>query len=128
LGILGSLFGSDNFVNRAMNGVDSVVFTPQEKAEHFLKSLEHYEPFKIAQRMTAAIVGIPYVFIYVVSALMLGSSVFFEDPEVVKRIVGVSSELATRNTDTLGLPFALIVGFYFAGGMANGVVAKLKGK
>jgi hypothetical protein len=43
-----------------------------------------------------------------------------------RQIEEASKELATMNNDTLGLPFAIILGFYFAGGAIEGVIEKRK--
>ena len=122
MSIWSSLLGSDNVINKAADGIDAAFFTDEEKAKHFITTLKHYEPFKIAQRLMALCVGIPYVLMYIVSALLLVVGVAGDMPSATE----ASKTLASMNNDTLGMPFALIIGFYFAGGMANGIVDKFK--
>ena len=122
MSIWSTLLGSDNVINKAADGLDAAFFTDEEKARHFIKTLKHYEPFKIAQRLMALCVGVPYVLMYVLSALFLVYGVATETSSAVD----ASATLAEMNNDTLGMPFALIIGFYFAGGMANGIVDKFK--
>ena len=127
----GKLFGSDNVIKKAAdgvyNGIDAVFFTKQEQSEHFLKLLQAYEPFKLAQRLLALIVGIPYVLVWLICAVMMVIAAFMEPctTEMICRsntVLDISKELASKNNDTLGVPFAIILGFYFAGGTAEGII------
>ena len=122
MSIWSTLLGADNVINKAADGIDAAFFTDEEKAKHFLETLKHYEPFKIAQRLMALCVGVPYVLMYIVAALFLVFGVATETDSAIN----ASKTLAEMNNETLGMPFALIVGFYFAGGMANGIVDKFK--
>ena len=122
MSIWSTLLGSDNVINKAADGIDAAFFTPEEKAKHFLETLKHYEPFKIAQRLMAFIVGVPYVLMYMISAGLLVYGALSETASAIE----TSRTLAAMNNDTLGLPFALIVGFYFAGGLGNGMIEKFK--
>ena len=127
----GKLFGSDNVIKKAAdgvyNGIDAAIFTKQEQSEYFLSLLKAYEPFKLAQRLLALIVGIPYVLVWLVCAFMMVGAALMEPcaTEMICRsntVMDVSKELASQNNDTLGVPFAIILGFYFAGGTAEGII------
>jgi len=52
MGLLGKIFGSDDAISKAAdgiyNGVDKAFYTDEEKAEGFLSLLKAYEPFKLA--------------------------------------------------------------------------------
>lgn len=123
----GRLFGSDHVIQRAAdgiyNGVDKLIYTEQEKAEGFLKLLKQYEPFKLAQRLLALVVAIPYVAVWLMCAAMMVFSAFV-DPATGKHIQEVSRTLGEMNNDTLGMPVALVLSFYFAGGALEGVVGR----
>lgn len=127
MGLLNALFSSDTATKTLAQGVDEIIYTPEEKAGFFLNLLAAYEPFKLAQRFLSLIVTIPYVTVWVFSAFMFAASIFF-DPcladQVCKssQLIDVSTELATWNNEVLGLPTALILGFYFGGGAVEGVV------
>ncbi|MTI13799.1 hypothetical protein [Sansalvadorimonas verongulae] len=134
MSFFGKLFGSDSVIKRAAdgiyNGVDKAVFTKEEQAEHFLKLLNAYEPFKLAQRFMALIFGIPYVLVWLTSATMFVIAAFMEPcaVDVVCQSVTVSSaskELASWNNETLGTPVALILAFYFGGGALEGVARQV---
>lgn len=129
MSIWGRLFGSDSVVKRAAdgvyNGVDMAFFTNEEKAQHFLKLLKAYEPFKLAQRLLALVVAIPYVVTWLLSALMLVVSAFV-DPAHGKQIEESARVLGELNNDTLGMPVALVLGFYFGGGAVEGVVDRVR--
>lgn len=75
MSIWGTLFGSKNVIKQAANGiyngVDKAFYTKEEKAQGFLELLKAYEPFKIAQRLLALVISIPYVVVWLMSAAML---------------------------------------------------------
>ena len=131
MGILDKIFGADKVVEKAAdgiyNGIDAAVLTPEERVQYHLSFLKAYEPFKLAQRLLALMVGIPYVVIWLASAALYVFSVL-GDPCTADvtcksaQMMAASKELATMNNDTLGLPFSVILGFYFAGGAVEGVV------
>jgi hypothetical protein len=120
--LLSKLFGSDKIIDHAANGIDKIWFTKEEKAENWINTLKAYEPFKLAQRLIALLVTTVYLFVWIVSVTMFVCSFWFEGT------LEISKELAVLNNETLGLSFALIIGFYFAGGAAEGVVDRIKKK
>lgn len=124
MNIFAKLFGSEKVIEGVYNGLDKVIHTDEEKSDFWLKLLKAYEPFKIAQRYIALVVTIPYVSIWIISALLLVSSVFTVPCESVcksNQLKTVSIELAEKNQEQLGMPVALILGFYFGGGAVEGV-------
>jgi len=127
----GRLFGSENVIKRAAdgiyNGVDKAIYTNEEKAQGFLDLLKAYEPFKIAQRLLALVVSIPYVVVWLMSAAMLVAAGFV-DPAYGKQIEESARVLGELNNDTLGMPVALVLGFYFGGGAVEGVVDRFRKK
>jgi len=98
MGLFGKIFGSDTVIDGAVKGIDSVFFTDQEKAEAHKEFLKLYEPFKLAQRFIALSFTIPFV--------LLGSYGIIFD-----------SGVANDAVELFGTPVAIIVGFYFAGGV-----------
>lgn len=125
---LGKLFGSENVINKAVdgiyNGVDSIVYTDQEKAERHERLLKLYEPFKLAQRYLMMLVSLPFVSIHVISTLIYAYGLL---QSMDGLIVGAQS-LATFNNDALLYPFIVIVTFYTGGGAAEGYVRSKLGK
>jgi len=120
--ILGRIFGSDKVIDHAAKGIDKIFFTKEEKAASWVNTLKAYEPFKLAQRLIALLVTTVYLFVWITSAAMFIISIWL-DP-----FLEASKQLATLNNDTLGLPFALITGFYFGGGAAEGIMDKIMKK
>lgn len=110
MNLLGKLFGSDKVISAGINGIDSIVYTDQEKAENKLLLLKAYEPFKIAQRFLALIFGVPYALGWFVTFI---SSFWIE----------VDTQLALLSGD-MGVAVALILGFYFGGGAAESFFKK----
>ena len=131
MSIWGTLFGSENVIKRAAdgiyNGVDAAIYTDQEKAGGFLNLLKAYEPFKLAQRLLALTLAIPYVVVWLLCAIMLIVSGFV-DPVYGQQIAVSAKTLGELNNGTLGTPVALVMAFYFGGGALEGIVAKMKAK
>lgn len=127
----GRLFGSSDVIKQAAdgiyNGVDKAWYTNEEKAEGFLALLQAYEPFKLAQRLLALTVTIPYVTAWLICVLMLVVSAFVE-PAYGKQIEESARLIGELNNDTLGIPVALTLSFYFGGGALEGVVSRFKEK
>ncbi|WP_419810811.1 hypothetical protein [Bacterioplanoides sp.] len=117
MSILGSLFGNENVVKKTVdgiyNGIDAVVYTEEERKENFQKLLKLYEPFKIAQRFLALIFGIPYA-----AAWFITFCVSFTDHNIEPQLELLSG--------TMGSVVLAIIGFYFLGGAAEGLVRKNK--
>lgn len=119
--IIAKLFGDSKVIDAGINAADALVFTDQEKKMWWLKMMKAYEPFKIAQRLVALMVGIPFVLIHILLTIIdMGSILLGRDP--------VMAALATRNIDTLGEAFGWIVIFYFAGGAVEGGITAFVGR
>lgn len=132
MSFFGRLFGSDDVIGKAVdgvyNGVDKIVYTKEEKAERFERMLTLYQPFKLAQRWIALMTGIPFVTIHFICSVVWLSSIFIVGSDVdYAQFVNRLGEVMSLNNDTLGTPFAIIVGFYFAGGAGEGIVKAIKG-
>lgn len=112
MGIWSTLFGSDKIITAGIDGLDAIVFTPEEKSKAQQEFLKLYEPFKIAQRYLAVIFSIPYVIAWIVTFL---ASFKFD----------VSKQLELLNGDIGSIVFA-IVSFYFLGGVASGILKSRK--
>jgi len=127
MGILKTLFSSGDVIEKgldaAINAGDKLVLTNEEKVDYHLRFLKAYEPFKIAQRFIALIVGIPFVSVWVLCAVTYFIGAFMTSPEVMSAAL----EVGGLNNDTLGTAFITIVGFYFAGGAIEGGVKAWKG-
>ena len=115
---IGKLFGKDSLTDRAADGIDKVWFTGEEKADYMLKFLKAYEPFKIAQRFLALIVGIPYaIFVSIGLMMVVIGGIFGMEP------LGASGiNVISMTNQALGIHFSIILGFYFGGGMIEGAI------
>ena len=106
MGILGKIFGSEEVIGKAVdgvyNGVDALVYTPEERASRFERLLKLYEPFKLAQRLLALVYCIPYIFLWSVTFLLSFK-------------IDVTVQQAMLNGE-IGQIAKLIAGFYFGGG------------
>ena len=122
------LFGTGKVVDGIYNGVDKIIFTKEERADHFLKILKAYEPFKILQRFLALIIGIPYMLVYITSAGLYVYGFTIDDLVHAQRVIEASKELASMNNENLGTPLAIILSFAFGGGMIEGGLRAFKNK
>ena len=115
---LGNLFTNDNLIDRAVAGVDKMIFTQEEKADYLLRFLKAYEPFKIAQRLLALAFSSVFLFVFPIAVAMFLFGTFTMEEFYVLQ----AYELMKWNISTLGTAVSLIIGFYFAGGMLEGAV------
>ena len=137
MGILSKLFGSDKVIDAGMSAIDKIAYTDEEKADNNLKFqnvkvalLKAYEPFKIAQRFIALIVGIPFVVIHAIiflAKLIILITASYYGTEFYDFAITQLSKMATENNETLGEPFVWICIFYFGGGAGEGIIKHFRG-
>lgn len=109
-GLFSTLFGNDTVIQSGIDTIDKIAYTEEEKADGKMEFLKLYVPFKIAQRFLALIFGIPYALAWFCTFV----ASFFTD---------VSKQIAMLSDPSgIGPVIALIVGFYFGGGAAEGVI------
>lgn len=121
MGIWSKLFGADKVIDAGIRAGDALFFTNEEKAEWRLRLLKAYEPFKIAQRWLAVIVTVPFVGLHVIAGLQILITGWLPGA-LGKSVHEASLVVIEHNNDTLAVPVAIILGFYFAGGMAEGAI------
>ena len=114
MGIWARLFGSDNVIQAGIDGIDAVVFTPEEKSRAKQAFLKLYVPFKIAQRYLAIIFSVPYAAAWLITFLASFS-------------MDITKQLELLNGQMGSIVFA-IVGFYFLGGAAEGALKTFRNK
>lgn len=112
MGFWSRIFGTGKTIEDRIGLIDAAFFTDQEKAKQAELLLKAYEPFKLAQRLLA--LTFTSVFLLLVVANMVLSFWF----DVTDQMKFVDSYLS--------IPMSLIVGFYFAGGAIEGVLAQKK--
>lgn len=117
--IFKKIFGSKSVIDAGIKGIDALVFTGEEKANLHLKFLKLYEPFKLAQRVLSFMVIGVFLLVYLNAILLWNIGVFTSDIEKQGFYMEVAFELAKWNTETLATIVAIIVGFYFAGGIVS---------
>jgi hypothetical protein len=103
-GIFSKIFGSSKVINGAVDGIDKMFYTNEERAEQKVKLLAAFEPFKLALRFLAMVISIPYVLM--VMALFVSKYFDFDITEQFELL-----------KDTLTIPFTIVVSFYFADGI-----------
>ena len=113
--LFAKIFGTKKVIESGISAIDKGIFTREEKADYLIKFLNAYEPFRLAQRIIAILFVSVYLFTFVILLCMyiyayVSSNIQFSES---------LGNLLRLTNDYLGLPVALIVGFYFAGGTIN---------
>lgn len=110
MGLMSRIFGSDKIVDAGIKGIDAMVFTDEEKSNVKLAFLKAYEPFKLAQRYLALLITLLIV-VFAITGIT-----FVSLGRDVDQLLDLFSAL------NLDLSSALIYGFYFGGGAAEGII------
>lgn len=113
MGVLGKIFGSDKAIDKIGDGIDAVIFTPEERSRYFLEWLKGIHPYRLAQRVLAFTVFYAYVGVFVYSIVMLSIGIASDNDALMSG----AKTIFEMNNDTLGTAFVMIGAFYFGGGM-----------
>lgn len=118
LGVLKAIFGSGEVIKEGFQLIDDMHTSDEERiearADNKVRILQAYEPFKLAQRLLAVMFTITFLFSFL---LVLGMTLSGQgNPEAVKQILAEF---------WIGEIMLTIVLFYFGGGAAEGVIAKI---
>lgn len=126
MNIFAKIFGSDKIIDAGIKAGDSLFFTDQEKSEWKIRILKAYEPFKIAQRWLALTLSIPFVVLHTFAGLQVLLSGWFIGARG-KSVHEAALSLMELNNDTLAVPVAIVLGFYFGGGTIESFTRARKG-
>ena len=126
------LFGTEKVIDGLMSAADNMWETTEEKSKAKMMFLRLYEPFKTGQRIFAVLVGVPFVFVHSLTALfwfvIIGFAAINGPGENYYFAASELKKVALMNNETLGVPFAWIVAFYFLGGAGEGMIKAYIGK
>ncbi len=123
MSILGKLFGTESTTNKLMDMADELWETTEEKSKTKMMFLKLYEPFKIAQRMLAITLCVPFVAINTtVAILWIYCIMTATNGELYDFRVTQLKLVMECNFQALGDPVAWVVGFYFLGGAGEGMI------
>ena len=118
--ILGKIFNPKKLGESLISGVDKAILTNEEKLDYMQKMLVLYEPYKLAQRVIAILFTSAFTLVHLMTAIT----------HFIYVLRGLNPEtiisLYEYNNDSLGTLVMIIVGFYFAGGVLEGTVKRLK--
>ena len=121
MGIFSTLFGSDKVISAGIKGIDAMVFTDEEQSSAKMAFLKLYEPYKIAQRYIAMTFCPAYIGCWVLTFIIEVVDIF-----MIKDLQ--TDVLYKLLQGDVAMMIILILGFYFGGGAAEGVVSQLRGK
>ena len=114
------MFSPKKLGESLISGVDKAILTKEEKLDYMQKMLVLYEPYKIAQRVLAILFSGSFLLVHIMTAIT----------HFIYTVRGLNPKpiisLYEFNNDSLGTIVLIIVGFYFAGGVLEGTVRKLK--
>lgn len=134
-GLWAKLFGNDKVIEGMYNGVDKAFYTDEEKSDDSFKRanirlafMKMYEPFKIAQRflmiITSAVFAGQHLIFSMCWLFLVMIGIDGLSGEMYEFKVNQIELLMTKNNETLGTGWVIIVGFYFGGGFVEGGVNK----
>ena len=118
--VLGGIFNPKKLGESIISGIDKSFLTKEESLDYMQKMLVLYEPYKLAQRILAIMFSSAFLFVHLLTAV--AHFIYVLRDLNTKRVV----ELYDFNNDSLGTIVLVIVGFYFAGGVLEGTVKRLK--
>lgn len=118
--ILGRLFNPKKLGDSLISGIDKAILTNEEKLDYMQKMLVLYEPYKLAQRILAILFSCAFLFVHLITAI--SHFVYVLRGKDATNIIS----LYNFNNDSLGTVVMIIVSFYFAGGLLEGTVKRLK--
>ena len=107
-----SILNPNKLMENVSKGIDKAILTDEERADMFPKLLSMYEPFKVAQRWLMIIVCFPYMLAWFIT---LCAAFFMEVDQQMEMLSGPILYVV-----------GTIAGFYFGGGMVEGIVGKIK--
>lgn len=115
MGFISRLFSpksADSAVESIINGIDSAVYTPQEKASMKIKLLEALAPFKVVQRILAFAAALHWLIAGINVIVSIWAKAFTED-----RIDVVDPMLQYALSDYVLWPTMAVFALYFTGGV-----------
>ena len=118
--ILAKIFNPKKLGESIISGVDKAILTNEEKIDYMKEMLKLYEPYKLAQRILSIMFSSAFLLIHILTAI--AHFVYVLRGLDTKTII----DLYKYNNDSLGMIVLMIVGFYFAGGVLEGTVKRLK--
>ena len=118
--ILGKIFNPKKLGDSIISGVDKAILTNEEKIDYMKEMLKLYEPYKLAQRILSIMFSGAFLFIHIITAV--AHFIYVLRDLDTKNVIA----LYNYNNDSLGMIVLMIVGFYFAGGVLEGTVKRLK--
>ena len=114
------IFSPQKLGDSLISGIDKSILTNEERLDYMQKMLVLYEPYKIAQRVLAILFSSSFLLVHIMTAIT--HFIYIVRGLDPKPIIS----LYEFNNDSLGTIVLIIVGFYFAGGVLEGTVRKLK--
>lgn len=118
--ILAKIFNPKKLGDSIISGVDKAILTNEEKIDYMQKMLTLYEPYKLAQRILAILFSSVFLVIHLLTAI--AHFIYVLRDLNTEKIISLYS----YNNDSLGMIVLMVVSFYFAGGVLEGTVKRLK--
>ena len=130
--IFGSIFGSsDNtktVVDGAVNGLDKMFYTDEERAETagemrkwFITYLNASNPQNVSRRFIAIVVTLLWAFLVLIGIAAFAIEYFFFYDPAAEFSAVMAAFIFRVLTDIVAVPFAGIMAFYFVTHLARGI-------
>lgn len=117
--VISKMLGSGDVISKGLDLIDNMHTSTEEEIQAKAKAktdlLQAYAPFKLAQRYLALMFGLTFLGSYV---LVLAMTISGQgDPDAVTKVMDQFS---------INYAMLIILGFYFSGGVIEGVMEKRK--
>jgi hypothetical protein len=117
--VISKMLGSGDVISKGLDLIDNMHTSTEEEIQAKAKAktdlLSAYAPFKLAQRYLALMFGLTFLGSYV---LVLAMTISGQgDPDAVTKVMEQFS---------INYAMLIILGFYFSGGVIEGVMEKRK--
>ena len=116
------IFNPKKLGDSIISGIDKAFLSKEEQLDYMQKMLVLYEPYKLAQRILAIMFSSAFLFVHLLTAV--AHFIYVLRDESTKTII----DLYKYNNESLGTIVLVIISFYFAGGVLEGTVKRLKNK
>jgi hypothetical protein len=121
MSFLTNIFGSEKVINGAIDGIDAMFYTDEEKAQQKIALLEAYQPFKLIQRVLAFFVAFLFSIVFIIEMVLVILSMWF--PSTLETVSVINS---LEIVSMLGWAFISVMSLYFTGGVFNVFANKKK--
>jgi len=123
--VVGKIFSPGKLGDSLISGIDKAILTKEENIDYMKEMLPLYEPYKLAQRLIAIMFTGVFLLTHIMNAIVYFIYVLSDK---YTHVLSDKESVNIYKNDHLDYAVLTIVGFYFAGGVFEGIATKVKAK